>query len=292
MLFRNIVGDNVKNDERIRCAIMTLEGRELNYLTFKITIKLFAVMISIQLTSDYNAFLFSGVELEDKVLSVEQHSLDKIVVEKKKKKMKRAIVINKEVIEEKSPPKVKLKTESSSPVYEYNFANKAIIKSEGPYIPLNFGPSSPRLDSSSDTISMRCPWIPYPMHDAEIKKISSLEAPFETSVPLGVAGDATIRSPNVPEPTIDKILSFEDLSFPELYDQDLEFDDSYSAPGSEHSSDETYGVLHEFQNAISPTRFLYKYDALKMGIAKDLLSVCAKDFPNLIAPGESIDVIS
>ena len=219
---------------------------------------------SISFLNVLNLYLYSGVELEDKVLSIDQLShLNR------KKRYLQAEESDETDVSQMCPPSAKPKTEAGSPVYEYNFPTKEVVRSE--YIhPLGdtTAGSTPKKE-----LLARCPWIPYPFHDIEIKLFSSLDDPVPPARDLPKINSRDInRTPNVPIPTIDRILSFDDLSFPDLSEtyQDLDFVD-VSTTVSEQSFGEfiDFGDLRELVNANVPSHFLFKEQLLKEDITRD-----------------------
>ena len=186
----------------------------------------------------------SGIELEEKTLSLDQLSRVTRVCNKKRSHKEED-----DDIETRVPPSIKPKTGGGSPVYEYHYP-KEKIKSDTTI------PSADSEGSASEQhVLSRSPWIPYPFLDAKIQPVE-----FKATESPTVRTSETPVMP-VSVDTNNKVaLSFEDLSFPDELDchyQELDF--GQDTP-MEESEDELYdcGEFAQLTNAKVPSYLLFK----------------------------------
>lgn len=210
-------------------------------------------------------YIISGMELGDEILSTEQLSSFKINQKKRSSLSKES---NEESVPKKYTMAIIKKKEvpvACTDVLE-PFPDLVCSDAETPDDPdmpgLEFLDMEEELrDLNSTELEERSPFIPGPFSDYDLKSrdINSLLADIDDS-------ELIDRAPFIPPPCIDKILSFDDLSLPDLtdnYQNDVEesnVDEGVPPPSvTTFMNGDEPGIMYDIGNAKVPAHLLKRF---------------------------------
>jgi len=222
-------------------------------------------------------YVISGMELGDEILSIEQLSTFKLNQKKRQQSTKREVPtttfkkFSKSVIHKKEVAPVLFKAIPCEQIPEAIFSETDLP--EDPDMPgLEFLDVEEQLQSFQPELDSRSPFIPGPFSDYDLKSrdINTLLADIDEN-------ELIDRAPYIPPPCIDKIVSFDDLSLPDLTDnyQDALQD---SPPLQEEMAGNTAalmdpidfnGQMFDYGNAKVPAHLLKKFMPMMSGGAKN-----------------------